>query len=220
MKLALLFSATALGMLVWAASPGELAAADGRSISSVNGSIRAEPGQTYDSLTTVNGDVRVGSGAVADEAKAVNGNIDLESNARLGRMSSVNGSLRIAEGATVSREVSTVNGSVRVGPKARVEGDVSTVSGEIELRGAEVAGTLNSVNGDIDLADGAHVRGGISIRENRSSGRSWNRDDPPTVTICSTCVVEGDLRFERPVELRVDPGARIGRVIGDSVRRL
>ncbi len=39
------------------------------------------------------------------------------------------------------------------------------------------------------------------------------------VHICGTCVVEGDLRFERPVELRVDDGARIGNVIGESVTR-
>jgi hypothetical protein len=33
-------------------------------------------------------------------------------------------------------------------------------------------------------------------------------------------VVEGELRFDRPVELRVDQGAKIGNVIGDSVKRL
>ena len=37
--------------------------------------------------------------------------------------------------------------------------------------------------------------------------------------ICATCVVEGDLRFDRPVELRVESGAKIGKVIGDHVTR-
>ena len=44
-------------------------------------------------------------------------------------------------------------------------------------------------------------------------------DDPVKVHICATCVVDGDLRFERPVELRVDNGAKIGKVIGDKVTR-
>jgi hypothetical protein len=39
------------------------------------------------------------------------------------------------------------------------------------------------------------------------------------VHICSTCVVDGDLVFDRPVELRVDNGAKIGKVIGDKVTR-
>jgi hypothetical protein len=33
-------------------------------------------------------------------------------------------------------------------------------------------------------------------------------------------VVEGELRFDRPVELRVEPGAKIGKVIGEDVKRL
>jgi cytoskeletal protein CcmA (bactofilin family) len=219
MKSLFVCSVVALCLVAWAASP-EISAAHGRSLSNVNGSIRAEAGQTYDSLSTVNGDVRVGSGAIADEAKAVNGDVELESDARLGSVSSVNGSLRIGAGAAVTREVSTVNGNVSLAPRARVDGDVSTVSGEIELRGAEVAGTLRSVNGDIDLVEGAQVRGGIHIRKNRSSGWGWNRDDPPRISICSTCVVEGELRFDRPVELHVEQGGKIGRVVGDSVKRL
>jgi DUF4097 and DUF4098 domain-containing protein YvlB len=217
MKLAFFLAASALVVLAWAGSPDSFAG-DGHSLSRVNGSVRAESGQTYDSLSTVNGNVRVSSGASADEAKTVNGDIVLENDARLGRVSTVNGSLRIGEGATVRHDASTVNGSVKLDPKSRVDGNISTVSGEIEVRGAEVAGTLSSVNGDIDLVDGAHVRGGITIRKNRSDW-NWN-GDPPRISVCSTCVVEGDLRFERPVELRVEQGARIGQVIGDSVRRL
>lgn len=218
MKFAFFVAASALVLVAWAASPEESVAGDGRSLSKVNGSIRAESGQTYDSLSTVNGDVRVSSGATADVAKTVNGDVTLENDARIGRVSTVNGSLRIGEGASVGHEASTVNGNVKMDRKSRVDGDVSTVSGEIELRGAEVAGTLSSVNGDIELIDGAHVRGGIIIRKNRSNW-GWNEDDPPRITICSTCVVDGELRFERPVELRVEEGGRIGQVTG-SVKRL
>ena len=219
MRLAFFAAASALVIFAWAAGPDDSFAGDGRSLSKVNGSVRAESGQAYDSLSTVNGDVRVGSGASADEATTVNGDRVLESDARVGRASTVNGSLRIQEGASVGREASTVNGSVKLDRRSRVDGNVSTVSGEIELRGAEVTGTLSSVNGDIDLTEGAHVRGGIIIRKNRSNW-GWNDQDPPRVTICSTCVVDGELRFERPVELRVEQGGRIGEVIGASVKRL
>lgn len=217
MRTALLASFLVLGLIAWTVS-SPIVAGDGHSVSRVNGSIHAEAGRSYDALKTVNGDVRIGDGATAEEAKAVNGDIELGNDARLGRITTVNGSLRIGEGATVSREVSTVNGDVRLARRARVDGDVSTVTGEIELRGAEVAGHLRTVHGDIDLVDGARVRGGIHIRENRSSG--WGHADPPRVSICGTCSVDGELRFERPVELRVEPGAKIGEVIGDSVRRL
>jgi len=218
MKLAFCLAASALLMLAWAASPQSFAG-DGQSLSRVNGSVSAESGRSYDTLSTVNGNVRVGSGASADEAKTVNGDIVLESDARLGRVSTVNGSVRIGEGAAVLHEASTVNGGVKLERKSRVDGDISTVSGEIELHGAQVAGTLSSVNGNIELADGAHVRGGITIRKNRSGG-IWNDNDPPRISVCATCVVDGELRFERPVELRVEQGGRIGPVIGDSVKRL
>ena len=160
MKLAFCLAASVLVFVAWAAHPQDSLAGDGRSLSRVNGSIRAEAGQAYESLSTVNGNVRVSSGATADVAKTVNGDVTLENDARIGRVSTVNGSLRIGEGASVGREASTVNGSVKLDRRSRVDGDISTVSGEIELRGAEVTGTLSSVNGDIDLTEGAHVRGG------------------------------------------------------------
>jgi cytoskeletal protein CcmA (bactofilin family) len=111
-----------------------------------------------------------------------------------------------------------VNGDVEMKKRSRVGGDVATVSGDIDLEGAEIGGEIRTHNGDIDLADGSRVRGGIYIKE--SKGWRWGKDDPVKVHICSTCVVDGDLRFERPVELRVDSGAKIGQVIGDDVRRL
>jgi hypothetical protein len=118
----------------------------------------------------------------------------------------------------IEREAHTVNGDVEMARRSRVGGDVATVSGDIELSGAEVGGQLRTVNGDIDLADGSRVRGGIYVKKNK--GWSWGKnDDPVKVHICSTCVVEGDLRFERPVELRVDSGAKIGKVIGENVTR-
>ena len=204
-------------LLIAAAIP--VSAGDGRNVSSVNGNVRASPGETYDTLSTVNGDVRVARGASAEVAKTVNGNIELEPEVKLGRASTVNGSLHVREGVSIAHEASTVNGSVSLGKRTRVGGDVSSVSGEIELEGAEVAGKLTTFNGDIELTDGSRVLGGIHIKKPKDSGWSWGNSDPPEVHICSTCVVEGELRFDRPVELRVEPGARIGTVIGDQVTR-
>lgn len=196
-------------------------AGEGRDISSVNGEVNASPGETYDTLSTVNGDVNVGRGASANEAKTVNGNVRLEADTKVGEASTVNGSLHVGDGANVTREASTVNGSIDVGRRARIGGNVSTVSGNIEVTGAEVTGRLETRNGDIRLEDGARVHGGILIQ--KKNDNSWfgkdEERDPVKVLICATCVVDGELRFDRAVELRVEPGAKIGKVIGDKVSR-
>lgn len=196
-------------------------AGSGRDLTSVNGSVNAEAGQSYDTLSAVNGDVHVGRGASANEARTVNGDVTLDAETQVGSASTVNGSLRIRDGANVKTEASTVNGSIELGKRARIGGDVTTVSGDIELNGAEVAGRLQTHNGDIELIDGAKVRGGIHVKKRNNSGWSWGNDDqrPVKVRICSTCVVEGEMRFDRAVELDIEPGAQIGKVIGDKVSR-
>jgi hypothetical protein len=75
--------------------------------------------------------------------------------------------------------------------------------------------------GEIELTDGTRVRGGIHIKKPSDSNWSWGKEDedPPKVHICSTCVVDGELRFDRAVILHVEDGARIGKVIGDKVTR-
>jgi DUF4097 and DUF4098 domain-containing protein YvlB len=195
-------------------------AGSGRDISSVNGSVNASPGESYDSLSAVNGDVNVGRGASANEARTVNGDVTLDADTKVGRASTVNGSLRIRAGANVTNEASTVNGTIELGKRARIGGNVSTVSGDIELNGAEVTGGLETRNGDIDLLDGARVHGSIHVK--KKNDNKWGDDGdrrPVKVRICSTCVVDGELRFDRAVELNVEPGAKIGNVIGDKVTR-
>ena len=218
MKIAAFVVFAFLAFVVWAGSPLSVAG-DGRNISNVNGEISASPGETYGTLSTVNGGVTVGRGATAEHAKTVNGEIEVEDDARLGEVNTVNGALNIGEGVTIERSASTVNGEVELGKRTRVGGDVSTVSGEIELKGAEVGGGLTTSNGDINLTDGALVHGGIHVKKDNNKNWGWNKKDPIKVHICSTCVVDGELRFERPVELRVDQGAKIGQVIGDEVTR-
>jgi DUF4097 and DUF4098 domain-containing protein YvlB len=219
MKLVACVVAVAVVWVAWGGSPVSYAGdGNGKDITAVNSSVTASDGQAYGTLSTVNGDVHVGRSATANEAHTVNGSITLESDARVGEVHTVNGSVNINEGVAIDREAHTVNGDVEMARRSRVGGDVATVSGDIELTGAEVGGELRTVNGDIDLTDGSRVRGGILVKKNKS----WNwgkSDDPVKVHICSTCVVEGTLRFERPVELRVDNGAKIGNVVGESVIR-
>jgi DUF4097 and DUF4098 domain-containing protein YvlB len=218
MKFAAIVVIACVAFVAWTGSPVSWAG-DGHNISSVNGNVKADAGQTYGNLSTVNGNVRVGRGAIADEAKTVNGEIVVEDEAKVGELETVNGSVEIHDGATVARTASTVNGSVEISNRAHVGGSVSTVSGEIELKGAEVGGKLTTHNGNIELTDGARVRGGIHIKKKNDNSWSFGRDEPLQVSICGTCVVDGELRFDRPVELRVAQGGKIGQVIGDSVTR-
>jgi UDP-3-O-[3-hydroxymyristoyl] glucosamine N-acyltransferase len=219
MKLAVIsFSAVLLAFVAWTASPVSQAG-NGRSITTVNGQVEAEDGQTYETLSTVNGQVRVGRGVTAKEAKTVNGQVLIEEDVKLGKASTVNGQLRIGQRSIIEHEASTVNGGVKLDKGARVGGNLSTVSGGIDLDGAEVGGSVTTHNGDIELSDGAHVRGDIVVKKKNDTGWSWGKDEPIEVRICASCVVDGDLRFERPVELYVQPGAKIGKVIGDSVTR-
>jgi DUF4097 and DUF4098 domain-containing protein YvlB len=207
----------ALACIALVATSASSSAAD--SISKVNSSVTAEAGQSYDSLSTVNGDVRIGRGASAESAKTVNGSITIEDNAKVGKASTVNGSLEFSESVAIATDASTVNGSVTLDKRASVGGNLSTVNGDIDLKGAEVKGLLSTVGGDIDLTDGARVLGGIHIKKPNSSG--WfQKEERISVHVCSTCTVNGELRFDRPVTLRVESGAQIGKVVGDDVKRL
>lgn len=219
MKFATLAAFAIIAFVAWSGSPDVLAG-DGRNLSTVNGEVRAASGETYGTLSTVNGSVHVANGVTADSAKTVNGEIEVESNAKLGELKTVNGSVDIGDDVVVERNATTVNGGIEIGKRSRVGGDVTTVNGEVEIRGAEVGGNIVTNKGDVDLADGARVRGGIQIKKNHGTDWGWGKDQPNKVHICSTCVVEGDLVFERPVELRVDSGAKIGKVVGDEVKRL
>ena len=54
MKYVVCISAALLAFIAWGASSASFAG-DARSITSVNGQVEAEPGETYDILSTVNG---------------------------------------------------------------------------------------------------------------------------------------------------------------------
>lgn len=217
MKTAALSTFACLGLIAW--TPTAVSIAGDASISKVNSSVRAQAGQTYDELSTVNGSVHLERGVTANSARTVNGGITLEDQARVGSAATVNGGVEVGSGGSIEREASTVNGRIRLAQGVQVGGAVSTVNGDIELTGATVGGGVETVAGDIELTDGARVRGGIVVRK-PNNNNSWNKKkEPVKVHVCATCVVEGDLKFERPVELTVDNGGKIGKVIGDEVTR-
>ena len=178
--------------------------------------LRATAGQSYSSLTTVNGSVYIQGGASVENAKTVNGEVELEKDAKAGHISAVNGGLTLHEGAVVEHAASTVNGEIRLAAHASA-GEIATVSGDIELSGAEVKGGIETYNGNVDLSDGAHVLGGIVVRKPNESERAAH-GHAPRGHVCSTCVIEGELRFERPVNLQVDAGGKIGKVTGETVK--
>ena len=194
-------------------------AGDGHNLTGVNGNVSAAAGTSYDNVSSVNGDVRLGRGASASVAKTVNGDIRIEDEARVGEATTVNGSVRADRGAQISHDARAVNGSIEILERARVGGDVTTANGSIEVDGGEVNGLITTRNGNIELRSGARVLGGIHVLEDTNS-RHWGRSDPPRVDIGENCVVEGTLRFDREVVLKVHPTAKIGQVVGDKVRKL
>jgi hypothetical protein len=60
------------------------------------------------------------------------------------------------------------------------------------------------------------VKGGILVE--KSHGFSWGRQKIPRIVIGPDAVVQGELRFEKEVELFVHPGAKIGTVTGAKVQ--
>lgn len=197
------------------ASPLAFAAED---ISKVNGSIRADAGNEYGELSTVNGAIRIEEGAIVGKADTVNGSISLADRAHAGTASTVNGGIDLGRGATVETGASTVNGAIRLDEGAEVAGSVETVNGSIRMKAARIGGGIETVNGSIFVGDDSQVAGGILVRKPKGSWFSFgSKNRPPRIEIGANAVVEGELRFEREVELVVHPTAKIGRVVGEVV---
>jgi hypothetical protein len=186
-------------------------------ISKVNSSIRVDAGQAAGDLDTVNGGIRVGEGATAKDVETVNGGIRLERGAKVESAETVNGGIELEETAIALRGVAAVNGSIELARGAESGGDVSNVNGGIRISGARVGGRIETVNGNITLEDGARVVGGIKVE--KPGGWSWGKQRPPRVVIGPNCVVDGELVFEREVELFVHASATVGRITGATATR-
>jgi hypothetical protein len=183
----------------------------------VNGSIRVKPGEKRDDVSTVNGSIHIDDNASVAGAHTVNGSISLGEHSSAASLHSVNGSITIGAGATVSDNVSAVNGSLTLRDGADVHSSLDNVNGRIQLQAAHVGGGIKTVSGDIDIGSGSHVEGGILVHK-ASEGVfglfHWGKNDMPRIVIGPGAVVEGNLQFEREVELFVSDSATIGAVSG------
>lgn len=185
-------------------------------ISKVNGRITVEAGQTVGKVSTVNGAIQLEAGARASAVETVNGSIRLERDARAGAIESVNGAIRLAQSAQVTGDLEAVNGAITLAPGVRIDGDVVNVNGTITLDAATLGGRLTTVNGTVLIGADSRIGGGIKI--SKPGGFSLTRR-VPRVVIGPGARVDGDLVFEREVELHVHESAVIGPVQGATAMR-
>jgi hypothetical protein len=82
----------------------------------------------------------------------------------------------------------------------------------------EVGGQVRTVSGDITIGARSRVKGGILVEKSQGIRFNWGKKRTPRVVIGPNAVVEGELRFERAVELFVHPSARIGKVSGATAQ--
>jgi len=185
--------------------------------STVNGSVQVPAGLHSGAVSTVNGSIHVADNATVAGASTVNGGISLGAHASADSLSTVNGGVTVDSSARVAKGVTTVNGGLTLKNGADVGGTAGNVNGSIVLTGAHVGGGLHTVSGDIDVTDGSHVEGGILVEK---SG-SWFNFNPrrPRIVIGPNSVVQGDLRFERDVDLYVSDKATTGPIIGATAVR-
>ncbi len=180
----------------------------------VNGSVHVPAGLHSGDVGTVNGEVEVAENAVVKSVRAVNGEIELGAHAAADSITTVNGEVKLAQDAHVQGGITTVNGGVNLAGGTDIGGAVKNVNGHIVLNGAHVAGGLRTVSGDIDVGSGSKVDGGILVQKSSSWFGSSGDTRKPRIVIGPGAVVQGDLRFERDVELYVSDKATIGPVSG------
>jgi hypothetical protein len=198
--------------------PGGDVTADGSGTNSVNSSIHVPAGSKSGSVKTVNGSIHIDDNATVESAGTVNGSVALGAHVSADAVGTVNGSITLGEGAHVAHDLTTVNGSMILKSGADVAGPLTNVNGRISLSDAHVGGGLHTVNGDIDVGSGSRVEGGILVRH--SSGGWFNLDShKPRIVIGPGAVVQGDLRFERPVDLYVSDSATTGPITGATAIR-
>ena len=179
----------------------------------INGSVSVPSGTHSGNIGTVNGAVEVAENAVVEKIHDVNGPIEIGAHASAAAVVAVNGKVSLGEGAHVRSDVETVNGSITLQRGAEVGGGVRNVNGHIVLEGAHVGGGLRTTSGDIDVRGDSRVDGGLTVEK---SGGWFSSTDTrrPRIVIGPGAVVNGELRFEREVQLYVSDSAKIGTVTG------
>jgi hypothetical protein len=179
----------------------------------VNGSIEVHAGKQPGAVATVNGSIQIDDNATITSATTVNGSVHLGNHATATSLNSVNGSITLGAGAHLSGSASSVNGELNLKDGAEISGSLSNVNGKITLTAAHVAGGIKTVNGSMNIAGASHVENGILV-EKPSSELLQMVQQVPRIVIGPGATVQGDLRFERTVQLYVSDKATIGTVTG------
>jgi DUF4097 and DUF4098 domain-containing protein YvlB len=196
------------------ASPNSDVTAGQGDAKAVNGSVHVPAGQHSGAVGTVNGAVEIGENASVSSARVVNGPVELDANASAGSVTAVNGAIELGSGAKVTGEVKSVNGAVTLASGADVSGSVINVNGHITLTDAHVGGGLRTVAGDIDVKGNSRLEGGILVEKPVSLFFNSDSSRKPRIVIGPGAVVQGNLKFEREVDLYVSDKATIGPVEG------
>jgi acyl-[acyl carrier protein]--UDP-N-acetylglucosamine O-acyltransferase len=186
-------------------------------ISKVNGTAQVEAGQHAGDVHSVNGSVRIGDNAVVHKASTVNGAVELGKSATATVVKTVNGGVTLHGNARVADEVQTVNGRVLLERGADVKGQLSNVNGEISLDGAHVGGGIETTNADVTIGEGSKVEGGLLVKKPNNWFHSNDRN--PKIVIGPHAVVQGNLTFERDVDLYVSDSATVGKIQGATPKK-
>jgi hypothetical protein len=186
---------------------------DGQDISRTDSSIHVADGEHAGDLHSVNGSIEAGNHAVVAVVKTVNGSVRLGDDCRAKSLSTVNGTVNVGKRTIVDGDAMSVNGRISLFEDTVVRGTVKNINDGIVVGPrAHVGGKIVSSNSDIALQEDSRVDGGIRVKEEHS-----NMNRRPLITIGPGAKVDGELVFERDVELRVHTTAKIGKVTGASV---
>lgn len=184
------------------------------STNKVNGSVHVPAGKPATSVSTVNGSVHIADNATVTSATTVNGSVHLGDQATATLLNTVNGSITLGKGAHVSGGVSSVNGEMSLSEGADVAGALSNVNGKITITGAHVGGGIKTVDASMSITGASKIEGGILVQKPSNELIHFGSEDVPRIVIGPGATVQGDLKFERKVELYVSDKATIGTVIG------
>jgi len=179
----------------------------------INGSIHVPAGKPAGAVATVNGSIHIDDNAAVTSATTVNGSVHLGDQATATSLNSVNGSITLGKGAHLSGAASSVNGEMTLNEGAEITGAVSNVNGKITLAGAHVGGGIKTVNGSMSITGASHVEGGILVQKPTGELLHFG-NDVPRIVIGPGATVQGELRFERTVQLYVSDKATIDKVTG------
>ena len=179
-------------------------------VSHINRSIHIGDGESAGDLDSVNGSITIGDNASVASAETVNGSVHIGANGQAESLETVNGSITVGSNTIVQEGIETVNGAITLAADASSLDKIETVNGRVELGARAHAGAgIELVNGNVELKNAARVTGDIIVRKPNSLGWLSKQSKTPRVILGPNTVVNGNLVFEREVELYMHTSAKI-----------